>query len=363
MRRLVLLLLAIAPAAYAHNVVDVGVSISAPAFAAASSSMTYTIDVTDYAYDFAYGAVVTDILPANAQFVSASGNGWSCMQSNGTVTCSAEKLAPGNTPIALVVKMPSSGTAHNSVSQQALGTLDPNPKNDSASFDTVIYDPASCTATAPQLLGPSDATQLQSGAADLQWTAVPGAAGYRVWTALEGAAATVEAETTATQLEGDFDPGLTEWWVEAVFTSCPSVVSSHRHFLSQGAPPRMSVTTLASVSAASIGVDGDGNIYAVDPDSSILQQIAPGGLMTTVAGSPGQAGAGDGTIGLSRLNHPRALAVTPGGYVYITDTDDDIIRQFYPNGNGVVFGAFLGTVAGGIQLTGAMDGVDGNSHG
>lgn len=362
MRRLLPLLMAIAPAAWAHNVVDVGLSIKAPAFAAASSPVTYTINVTDYAYDFALGIVVTDTLPSNSQFVSASGNGWNCMASSGTVSCSAERLAPGTTPIDIVVKMPASGTAHNSVSQQPLGTLDPNPKNDSASSDTIIYDPAACTATAPQLVAPNEASELASGFADLAWTAVPGASRYRIWTAVEGAAPSVVAETTATHSPADFEMGLTEWWVEADFGPCPPVVSAHRHFLSDGQPAKLNVATLLDMNAASLGTDLEGNIYALDTDSSTIQQIAPNGAIVTVAGAAGQTGASDGTIGLSRLNHPRAVAVTPGGYVYIADTDGDIIRQFFPAGNGVVFGAFLGTIAGGIQLPGSIDGTDGNAR-
>jgi uncharacterized repeat protein (TIGR01451 family) len=355
MRRLLPLLLAIAPAAWAHNIVDVGLSIKAPAFAAALSSVTYAINVTDFAYDFALGIVVTDTLPANSQFVSASGNGWSCSQSNGTVTCSAERLAPGTTPIDIVVKMPASGTAHDSVSQQPLGTIDPNPKNDSASSDTIIYDPAACTATAPQLLAPGEATELSSGFGDLAWTAVAGASRYRIWTAVEGAAATVVAETTATNVAADFEIGLTEWWVEADFGPCPPVVSAHRHFLSDGQPAKLNVTTFLALNAASIGTDLSGNIYALDTESSTMQQIAPTGAIVTVAGAAGQTGAGDGTIGFSRMNHPRAVAVTAGGYVYIADTDGDIIRQFFPAGNGVIFGAFLGTIAGGTDGNARFD--------
>jgi DNA-binding beta-propeller fold protein YncE len=66
-------------------------------------------------------------------------------------------------------------------------------------------------------------------------------------------------------------------------------------------------------------------------------------------GNAGQPGAQDGTEGFGTFNHPRALAVTPGGYVYIADTDNDIVRQFYPNGNGVLFNAFLATLARGFN--------------
>src|SRR5438105_4703753 len=98
MRKLILIGLFIflwAGTAPAHLIVDVGVSAIAPAIATKSSALTYTINVTDYAYDLGYGVVVTDQLPAGAKFVSASGGGWNCSQSSGAVTCGAESIAPG----------------------------------------------------------------------------------------------------------------------------------------------------------------------------------------------------------------------------------------------------------------------------
>jgi uncharacterized repeat protein (TIGR01451 family) len=380
MRRLLpLLLLICASKAWAHLVVDIGVSINAPAFAPASSSLTYTVNVTDYAYDFAYGIVITDILPAGSQFVSASGAGWNCSQSKGTVMCSAESLAPGANPLSIVVKTPASGTARNTASVMSLGSFDPNPKNDSAVFDTILYDPSACTAAAPRLIAPDEARELATGAVDLSWAPVIGATRYRLWSAVEGAGAVVVAETTATQLHRDTEVGWTEWWVEAVFDSCPPVASEHRHFLSHGSPALLNVTTLAGRSdiagdddgnlptarfrtPASIGVDLDGNMYVADSESSVIRKITPDGTVSTPMGIVGQAGSSDGTHGFGQLNHPRALAVTAGGYVYITDTENDIVRQFYPAGNGVVFSAFLGTLAGGTLLPGAVDGNDGNAR-
>ena len=380
MRRLLpLLLLTWASTGWAHAVVDIGVNVTGPAFGVSSSAIKYTISVTDYAYDLAYGIVITDILPAGSQFVSASGGGWNCSQSGGTVTCSAESIAPGANLITIVARAPASGTAHNTASVMALGSFDPNPKNDTAAFDTIIYDPAVCTAAAPRLLAPEDVLELTTGLVDLSWAPVAGAARYRVWSAVEGASPVVVAETTVTRLHRDTEVGWTEWWVEAVFDPCPPVSSEHRHFLSHGSPALLNVTTLAGRSdiagdddgtvetarfrtPASIGVDLDGNIYVADSESSVIRKITPGGTVSTPAGIAGQFGSSDGTRGSGQLNHPRALAVTAGGYVYIADTENDIVRQFYPSGNGVVFSAFLGTLAGGTLLPGAVDGNNGNAR-
>jgi sugar lactone lactonase YvrE len=355
-RALPLVLFLCTASAFAHNIVDVGVAIVAPAFAVSGSSQTYTINVTDFAYDNGSGIVVT-LTTTNAQLVSASGTGWRCTEGS----CSAELISPGPSQISITLKMPASGTAHIAANVQSLGTIDPNKKNDNAAADTQIYDPASCTAAAPQLLSPADATELSSGAVDLAWTSVPGASAYQVWTGVEGAAAQVVATTSGTQLHRDSETGVNEWWIEAVFDACPPVASLHRSFLSDGSPPTLSVTTFAGAlgvagdddgtlatarfrTPASLGVDLDGNIYVADSEASTIRKIAPDGTVSTATGLPGRAVSNDGTKGFGTLDHPRALAVTPGGYVYIADTGGNSVRQFYPQGNGVVFSSFLATM-------------------
>src|SRR5437588_8931284 len=77
------LALAIAFPAAAHSIVDVSVDQRGPAYVAANATLTYTVVVTDLAYDFSYGVVMTDVLPSGATFKSASGSGWNCTQSKG----------------------------------------------------------------------------------------------------------------------------------------------------------------------------------------------------------------------------------------------------------------------------------------
>jgi sugar lactone lactonase YvrE len=48
--------------------------------------------------------------------------------------------------------------------------------------------------------------------------------------------------------------------------------------------------------------------------------------------------------------------VTSGGYLYIADTGNQLIRRLYPNGNGIVFGPFLVTFAGTAGVVGTVDG-------
>ena len=360
--------------ASAHLIVDVGVSVTAPAFSIKSSAVTFTIAVSDLAYDPAYGVVITDQLAPGMQFLSAKGTSWNCLQSSGSVSCSAESLSPGISTITITATTPPSvGPITNSVSVATLGSIDPNRANDTASAQTIVYDPSVCSGSAPALLAPAEQSTLVDGRAVLSWSPVPSVSKYRIWTAVEGALPFPIAETTATQIALDVEEGETEWWVEAVLTSCPSTSSPRAHFSSQGRPLQMQVSNYAGqpgisgfddgaltsakfVSPASLGLDLYGNMYVADAGASTIRRIVSG-TVSTITGTPGRAGYSDGTGANGILNHPRALAVSPGGYVYIADTDNHAIRFLYPNGNGAVFGPFLFTIAGSAGVQGTLDGL------
>jgi sugar lactone lactonase YvrE len=362
-------------AAAAHLIVDVGVSLRAPAFAPKSSVITYKIDVADLAYDSAYGVVVSDELAAGMHFTSATGDGWNCTASGGTVTCSNEILSPGVSTITIVASAPStSGSTANAVNVTSLGSIDPNDANDTASAQTYLYDPAACTTAAGTLLTPTEQTMLAGGNAALSWSAVQGALLYRVWISVEGALPTIAGETTQTNLAVTVEPGWNEWWVEAIPDHCPTTSSIHGHFFSNGHPLALYVSDYAGqpgvsgfdggaltdakfVSPASIGIDMFGTMWIADMGASSIRRIA-NGTVTTVAGEPGVTGSTDGPAISAELNHPRALTVGPGGgTVYIADTDNQLIRVLYPAGNGIFFGAFMATMAGSPGQQGTADAV------
>src|SRR5207237_5133338 len=141
-----------------------------------------------------------------------------CSTSKGVVNCSAEQLTPGVSTITILSTAPAtSGQIVNNIKVTSLGSLDPNPANDTASSQTIIYDSASCTATPPSILGPQDQEISSDGNVTLSWSAVSGATKYRVWGRVEGAQPSQLAETNETQLAFVAEEGSTEWWVEAVF--------------------------------------------------------------------------------------------------------------------------------------------------
>ena len=376
MRALLILAAGLLPsAARAHLVVDVGVAVRAPAFAPRSSVITYKIDVSDLAYDSAYGVVVTDQLGSGMHFTSASGDSWNCSASGATVTCSGEIIAPGVSTITVVASAPSSsGSIANSVNVVSLGSIDPNDANDTATAQTYLYDPAACTTAAATLLTPTEQTMLADGSATLSWSAVQGALLYRVWISEEGALPSIAGEATQTNLTVTAEPGWNEWWVEAIPDHCPSTSSIHGHFFSNGHPLALYVSDYAGqagvsgfdggaltdakfVSPASIGIDMFGTMWVADMGASSIRRISKGTVMT-IAGEPGVPGSTDGPANAAGLNHPRALAVgSGGGTVYIADTDNQLIRVLYPAGNGIFFGPFMATVAGSPGQQGTTDAV------
>jgi sugar lactone lactonase YvrE len=57
------------------------------------------------------------------------------------------------------------------------------------------------------------------------------------------------------------------------------------------------------------------------------------------------------------MNHPFAIAAAPGGFGYVADSGNHVIRQFFPTGDGIeTFTPFLGTVAGSAGIAGSSDG-------
>ncbi len=104
-----------------------------PAFA--RGPVNYTLAVTNNGPTAASSVSVTDPLPAGSGFVSATGAGWSCGFSAGTVTCTASTLALGPAPpITLVITAPpvtKSSTISNTATVSS-ATPDPVPGNNSS---------------------------------------------------------------------------------------------------------------------------------------------------------------------------------------------------------------------------------------
>ena len=97
-------------------------------------------------------------------------------------------------------------------------------------------------------------------------------------------------------------------------------------------------------------VDGSGNIYVADTSNNTIRKITPAGVVTTLAGTPGVTGSADGTGGAAQFNHPTGIAVTgDGSTIYVADSLNFTVRA-------VSTGGVVTTLAGSPGVSGDVDG-------
>jgi sugar lactone lactonase YvrE len=101
--------------------------------------------------------------------------------------------------------------------------------------------------------------------------------------------------------------------------------------------------------ADGIATDRSGNLFVADTGNGLIREISAGGVVTTYAGSRPTVGAVDGTGAAAQFSGPTALAADAMGNVYVADSGNDTIRKI--SAAGVVT-----TLAGVAGAAGAVDG-------
>ena len=98
-----------------------------------------------------------------------------------------------------------------------------------------------------------------------------------------------------------------------------------------------------------VAVDASGNVYVADQTNDSIRKIAPGGVVSTLAGS-GSTGSANGTGTAASFDNPTGLAVDAAGNVYVADQNNFEIRKITPGG---VVSVLAGTGAtGSVNATG-----------
>jgi sugar lactone lactonase YvrE len=102
-------------------------------------------------------------------------------------------------------------------------------------------------------------------------------------------------------------------------------------------------------SPGGVATDAAGNVYVADTNNSTIRKITPGGVVSTLAGSPGVVGSTDAQGSAASFRYPLGLATDSAGNVYVADTGNNSIRMITPGGQ-------VSTLAGTAATMGTADG-------
>jgi sugar lactone lactonase YvrE len=81
-----------------------------------------------------------------------------------------------------------------------------------------------------------------------------------------------------------------------------------------------------------VALDSAGNVYVADSLNHTIRKVTTDGVVTTVAGSAGQAGSADGTGSVARFYSPNGASVDSECNVYVADSYNNTIRKITPAG-------------------------------
>ncbi len=98
-----------------------------------------------------------------------------------------------------------------------------------------------------------------------------------------------------------------------------------------------------------VAVDSSGTVYVADQGNDLIREIAPGGAVSTLAGSVSVSGSANGPAAIARFNLPVGVAVDFSGNVYVADFGNNMIRKIFPGGE-------VTTLAGSAGVTGTANG-------
>ena len=98
-----------------------------------------------------------------------------------------------------------------------------------------------------------------------------------------------------------------------------------------------------------LATDSAGNVYAADWGNAAIRRVTPAGVVTTLAGMPGSSGSADGTGAAAGFNRPTGVAVDSAGNVFVADQGNGTIRRIAPGG-------VVTTLAGSAGMSGSADG-------
>ncbi|HVM50454.1 MAG TPA: immunoglobulin domain-containing protein, partial [Candidatus Acidoferrum sp.] len=104
-----------------------------------------------------------------------------------------------------------------------------------------------------------------------------------------------------------------------------------------------------------VAADSSGNVYVADTDNHTIRMITAAGMVSTLAGAAGLSGTNNGTGSAARFNKPQGVAADNSGNLYVADTGNNTIRMIAPGG-------IVSTLAGAPGLSGSTDATGSNAR-
>jgi sugar lactone lactonase YvrE len=83
---------------------------------------------------------------------------------------------------------------------------------------------------------------------------------------------------------------------------------------------------------SALAMEASGNLIVADRNNHTIRRVTPAGVVTTVAGSPGNAGTANGTGSAARFDAPFGVAVDAAGNILVADRNNHTIRRISPAG-------------------------------
>ncbi|HEV7893544.1 MAG TPA: hypothetical protein VGP08_23220 [Pyrinomonadaceae bacterium] len=303
------------------------------------SNAAYTLTVTNGGPQSAAGTItVSDTLPAGLTYVSATGTGWACSNSSGTVTCTrAGPVTSGTTLPAITLTVAVGAAAAPSVTNTATvasnTTLDPDATDNSSSVTKPVTIPTDLTIAKSHT---GNFTQGQSGT-------------YSITVTNSGGVASSGTVTVTDTLPAGLTPGTATGTGWTCNTAGQTVTCTRSDALNGGASyPTISVpVTVAPNSALSVtntatvsgGNDSNnGNNSSSDPTT--VNGVSDVTIAKSHTGnfSQGQSGAAY-TLTVSNVG-----GAATSGTVTVTDTLPASLSYVSATGTGWACGAVGQTV-------------------
>jgi len=101
-----------------------------------------------------------------------------------------------------------------------------------------------------------------------------------------------------------------------------------------------------------IAADENGNVFVSDTQNYTIRRITPLGVVTTLAGTAGRNGYADGLGPAAQFSRPLGLAVDENDNVYVADQTNNVIRKITPAGLVSTFAGTFGLLSGAGHVDG-----------